>query len=53
MKKKNKKVQLIVVCILIVLLLLLSVCLAIYAAGDNETDQTGLFPVEAVREKIL
>lgn len=46
MKKKNKTTQLIVVLILIFSLILLSICIAIYAAGDIGTEGTGPYPEE-------
>ena len=46
MKRKNKTTQLIVVLILIFSLILLSICIAIYAAGDIGTEGTEPYPEE-------
>ncbi len=63
MKNENRKKQLIVIVILIVSLMLLSVCIAIYAAGDDEplflppaSEETRPFlgqePVESANENM-
>ena len=63
MKNENRKKQLIVIIILIVSLMLLSVCIAIYAAGDDEplflppaSEETQPFleqePVESANENM-